>query len=67
MSERIFAGAHLSNRISAVDNDLFVGTNAHHRLVYYLAYSNIQYKQYRAAVNSNKNLNERYSAVTVIE
>ena len=46
MGERIFAGAHLCNGISAIDNDLYVCLlvliNADHRLVYYSAYSNIQ-------------------------
>ena len=44
--ERIFAGAHLCNGMSAVSNDLYmcllVWINAHHRLVYYIAYSSLQ-------------------------
>ena len=46
MGEHIFIGAHLCKEILAVDNDLYmcylVRINAHHSLVYHLAYSNIQ-------------------------
>ena len=47
--KRIFASAHLcngiltfDNNLYVCDNELFVRINAHHSLVYYLAYSNIQ-------------------------
>ena len=46
MGEHILMGTHLCNGILAVDNDLYmcqlVWINAHHSLLYYLAYSNIQ-------------------------